>query len=625
MLRRTVIVDGPLAFRMRRLAAARDAEAGLQIMTLPALAARLAGGFLRPAGPQELEPAIRSAIGPGGFADLDRMRTLPGMTRALLATLGKAWDADLDLQALAGDGVRLADLALIEQRVHTALPAGALTPRQLQDRAIERAGQAGILLGTVELDRVIQVPSVWRPLLVALADATELSWRAPVAGDRGWFRGEITEAALEAPGPPELVSCANPHAEVVEALRWLRELLASGRARPEEIAIAAAVPQGWDGPFLVLARTAGLPLHFSHGIPALSTREGQACAALADTLLNGISQDRIRRLLAYGTGRELSLKDLPPHWTAGLPSEAGLFEVDHWRRALAAADASRPEEPAAAPVLLPVLELLAQGIAGAKQAGETLLGPASLQLWAEALRRAPAEALEFSLQELRVPDGRDPGVSAVWCPAAHLAGAPRRWVRLIGMTSGSWPRAAAEDPLLPNHLLARRILDPDPVAERDRRAFQVITAEASGACVLSRSRRDAQGKPLAPSPILRPFGIETALKRNRIPAHAFSEADRLAARPNEAAVLPAIAAATQCWAHWRRPAVTVHDGRIRAGHPMIRRALAQTQSATSLRRLLRDPLRFIWQHALGWHATEQEELPLTLDPRVGEQLWRHRF
>ena len=45
MNRRTVVVEGPLAFRMRRLAAARNAEAGLQIMTLPALAACLAGGF----------------------------------------------------------------------------------------------------------------------------------------------------------------------------------------------------------------------------------------------------------------------------------------------------------------------------------------------------------------------------------------------------------------------------------------------------------------------------------------------------------------------------------------------------------------------------------------------------
>ena len=53
---RTVIVEGPLALRMRRFAAARDGETGLQIMTLPLLAARLAGGFSRPAGPEDLAP-----------------------------------------------------------------------------------------------------------------------------------------------------------------------------------------------------------------------------------------------------------------------------------------------------------------------------------------------------------------------------------------------------------------------------------------------------------------------------------------------------------------------------------------------------------------------------------------
>jgi len=44
MSRRTVVVEGPLAFGMKRVAAARSMEAGLRIMTLPQLAARLAGG-----------------------------------------------------------------------------------------------------------------------------------------------------------------------------------------------------------------------------------------------------------------------------------------------------------------------------------------------------------------------------------------------------------------------------------------------------------------------------------------------------------------------------------------------------------------------------------------------------
>jgi hypothetical protein len=32
-------------------------------------------------------------------------------------------------------------------------------------------------------------------------------------------------------------------------------------------------------------------------------REGQACAALADVLLNGLSQDRVRRLFGRAAGR----------------------------------------------------------------------------------------------------------------------------------------------------------------------------------------------------------------------------------------------------------------------------------------------------------------------------------
>jgi hypothetical protein len=61
MIRRTVIVEGPLALNMRRITAARDAEAGVQIMSLPQLAARLAGGFTRPAQSEDLDPAIQSA------------------------------------------------------------------------------------------------------------------------------------------------------------------------------------------------------------------------------------------------------------------------------------------------------------------------------------------------------------------------------------------------------------------------------------------------------------------------------------------------------------------------------------------------------------------------------------
>jgi PD-(D/E)XK nuclease superfamily len=620
MIRRTVVVEGPLAFRMRRIDAARHGEAGVQILTLPLLAARLAGGFTRPARSQDLDPAIRAALEEGGFAELERVRQLPGTTRSIAWTLAKVWQADLTLMDLVDHSARLADLAEIERRVRANLPAGVLAPRDLRDAALERVAHAPARLGSIEIDRLVGVAPVWRPLLKSLAKTVPLTWRNPGATDTSWFPGQVVINDREPAAGISIVSCANPRAEVVEALRWMRELIASGRARPEEIAICATATEDWDEHFLVLVADADLPLHFSHGVPVLASREGQACAALGDVLLNGLSQDRIRRLFGHAAGRSRALADLPTNWSLGLQPGAALFELDQWRRALDEATGRRTDGVDPRPLVMPVLELLAQGPEAAEQVGSMLLGTAARSLWTEALRRAPAEALEFSLQDLRLPDGRDPGASAVWCPASHLAAAPRPWVRLLGMTSRSWPRRAAEDPLLPAHILPRRALDPDPVTEQDRRAFAVITGYAARGCVLSRSRRNAQGGQLSASPLIPQGAHPQILKRARISQHAFSEADRLLARPDEAAASPALLAANLCWRNWRRPAVTAHDGQVRAGHPQIARAIGEIQSATSLRLMLRDPLAFVWRYALGWRAVPEDDQPLALDARAYGEL-----
>src|SRR5438445_759506 len=89
----TVIVDGPLAVRMRRLDAARQGATGRQVLTVPLLASRLAGGFLAPASQEFLYPAIRLALEAGGFEDIGGVATLPGMPAAVLAALYDWWDA----------------------------------------------------------------------------------------------------------------------------------------------------------------------------------------------------------------------------------------------------------------------------------------------------------------------------------------------------------------------------------------------------------------------------------------------------------------------------------------------------------------------------------------------------
>jgi hypothetical protein len=240
--------------------------------------------------------------------------------------------------------------------------------------------------------------------------------------------------------------------EVVEALRWTRELLSHGGASASDIAITAASTPAWDEHILALATQPGIPIHFSHGLPALNSWEGQSCAALADVLGNGLNQERVRRLLMHSSSSAMNA--LPDDWAAGLPQQAGLFTVDQWRRALQSARGRRSDPDAAEQTLIPMLELLATGLANAEQAGKTFLGGASLGLWKDALRNAPPAAVAMSLESLRVRDERHPANSVVWCPASHLVGAPRRWMRLLGVTGRSWPRSEREGPLLPDHVLS---------------------------------------------------------------------------------------------------------------------------------------------------------------------------
>ena len=114
----------------------------------------------------------------------------------------------------------------------------------------------------------------------------------------------------------------------------MRELLASGRARPEEVAIAAASPTDFDDHVLALSEDANLPIHFVHGIKAVTTLAGQTAAALAGVLIKGISQERVRRLLRRLAGTP-ALADLPKDWSSLLPTDAPLTTVERWEHALA--------------------------------------------------------------------------------------------------------------------------------------------------------------------------------------------------------------------------------------------------------------------------------------------------
>jgi hypothetical protein len=583
-MRTTWVAASRLAWRMLRHRAAVEGRHGTQILTLPALAARLAGGFHEPVTHESLQRATAAALAAGGFKEIGPLCELPGMLRASTATLDRAWRAGLDLEALSGAAPRLADLALLETRVREALPATELTPPLLAAAALANLRHAPGLLGPVRLERIYDIDPCWRPLIEALSAVVLVEHHAPQP---------------MAASPPAAESCANPAHEVLEAVRWVRRLIASGLAAPQEIALTAASLEDFDDALRVAIADTGLPIHSASGVAALARTAGQRSAALAAVLLNGLSHERVLRLLAL-----CPLAALPETWRTHLPAGAPLTRLAHWREAVAT-------EPWGA-ALLDVLELLDRGPIAAAQAGERLLPTDSLALWRQALLDAPPEALETSLAALRLDDRFDPAASAVWCSAATLVTAPRPYVRLLGLTSRQWPRREFEDPLLPAHIVDPRLLLPLSNAAADRRNFALIRGAATGQAVLSRSRRGSDGRLLAASPLWPREGHAT-LRMSRIPEHAASESGRLLARPGEFDATPLARSAAACWQAWRRAELTAHDGLVRANHPALLRAAARAHSAESLRLMLRDPLAFLWRYALGFQEPEEAEEPFTLD------------
>jgi hypothetical protein len=87
----------------------------------------------------------------------------------------------------------------------------------------------------------------------------------------------------------------------------------------------------------------------------------------------------------------------------------------------------------------------------------------------------------------------------------------------------------------------------------------------------------------------------------------------LLARPEEFAQFPLAVSALQTWIEWHQKKLTGHDGLVRADHPLLLRALDRRQSATSLVKLLRDPLGYLWKYGFGWSEPEETDEPLTLD------------
>jgi len=319
----------------------------------------------------------------------------------------------------------------------------------------------------------------------------------------------------------------------------------------------------------------------------------------------------MNRLIALLRRQNSAYEILPRDWQRALPQDAPLLAAANWREILAVPSESLPAP--VAELLCELVDTLALGLKQAPEIGELLLRDRSLAIWRKALIEGPPEALDVTLATLRLHDEFSPQASIIWAPAAALAAEPRPFVRLLGLTSRAWPRRPTEDPLLPNHIVSADLLDPLPVHGADRRDFDTVIKTTTLQVICSYARRDAQGRINGVSPLY-PKLPRVYRQRARIPQHAAGWSDRLFARPFEFEALPAAQSALACWIDWHTERLTAHDGLIRANHPLVVAALDRRQSATSLAKLLRDPLGYLWTYGFRWEEPQESEEPLQLEP-----------
>ncbi len=241
----------------------------------------------------------------------------------------------VDHAARAADHPRLAAIAHLEAAVLDKLPPGMMRPLDIVTAATARIGHAPAVLGPLEIVGLTELSPCWRPLLQALTAHIPVRWTAGPRSVPAWLDGTgvtVARAPAHAPGI-SAASAATAYHEAIEAMRWARSLLASG-VPASEIAIATASPADYDDHFLALRADANIDLHFIHGIRTVATREGQAAAALADIVVRGLSQSRLRRLAALCRDSG-PFETLPEGWLRVLPTDAPLSTPGALNRLLA--------------------------------------------------------------------------------------------------------------------------------------------------------------------------------------------------------------------------------------------------------------------------------------------------
>jgi hypothetical protein len=616
-LKKTVITFGKVALEAERAKLARASSIGGQVMAFEHMVERLAGGFLRIVDRLTLREIVSACLEETDLGELEAVKSMPGMTSACADTLMTWWMSGLEYADYNGV-IRMEAIRSIDEAVTERMPAHLRKPADIVRIACSRAAHAPRIFGDITFVGMTDLHPVWRPILEEMAgiEGYGFTWNAGPYPVPEWLDsyppGSVKVTRSQAANPElSAETASDARHEVLEALRWAIGLMASGH-RGEDIAIAAVSVSAYAGIVHTLSRDADIDIHMPNGIPALQTNAGQECAALADLLIRGISHKRVRRLWDVCPGSE-AFGSLPDSWIMRIPQDASLLTPDRWKRLLSRNDMSDVKQ-----VLEPMIDLLAEGVKASEKAGGKFLSLAGQALWSRALRGGPASALDQTLRGMRVSSGGTSLDKVCFLSASELVSAPRKYVRLLGLTSRQWPRRDGEDSLIPNYIVPRRRLSPMSVSELDRRDFQSILSTTGQEVVFSWPRMDGDGRELRASTLVPTAISRKALHHNRArkTRFAISEGDRLFMRSSEFADRPMALKAKTASTNWSRPNLNEHDGSITANHPRIEAVFRQVQSATSLQRLIRDPLGYVWKYALGMKAPEFDDEPILVDARI---------
>jgi hypothetical protein len=237
-VRETFIIHSRLSWRQVRGAAAIERQHGRQALAIEHLAARLAGGFLQAINADSLKEAIGEAIAID-LGEFNEIKTLPGFPRAAAATLEKAWAAGLTFTELGNTTdalvrARIEAIARLEEHALERLPPSMRRPADLVDLAMQNLQHAKTLFGTIRVLGRTEMSPVWRPLLVALKDVTDVQW---VAGPRqvpAWIR-EVGIIIVEAEAAHPDIQCESYASPRLPTSVSVRSMLPVGAMQRDEV------------------------------------------------------------------------------------------------------------------------------------------------------------------------------------------------------------------------------------------------------------------------------------------------------------------------------------------------------------------------------------------------------